>query len=116
MKLLAQCCLKCLSIMLVASSLLFAQGGRPDNPLNQQRVLDACQIVGQSLAAAERSWQARDYYTYTERDEDRRLDALGQLKSENIDSTRMILVNGIRFEQLERTQRAASIGRGTEKK
>jgi hypothetical protein len=35
-----------------------------------------------------------------ERDQDRRLDALGQLKSENIDVTRMILVNGIRFEQL----------------
>lgn len=35
-----------------------------------------------------------------ERDDDRRLDARGQIKSENIDVTRMILVNGIRFEQL----------------
>jgi hypothetical protein len=35
-----------------------------------------------------------------ERNEDRRLDSLGQVKSENVDVTRMILVNGARFEQL----------------
>jgi hypothetical protein len=35
-----------------------------------------------------------------ERDEDRRLDSFGQVKSENIDVTRMITVNGARFEQL----------------
>jgi hypothetical protein len=56
--------------------------------------------VVQSLAATERSWQARDHYTFTERDQDRRLDSLGQLKSENVEVTRMILVNGIHFEQL----------------
>jgi hypothetical protein len=92
--------LKCLSVMLVASSALFAQGGGPDKPLDQPSVLDARQIVAQSIAAAERSWQARGRYTFMERDDDRRLDARGQIKSENIDVTRMILVNGIRFEQL----------------
>jgi hypothetical protein len=56
--------------------------------------------VTQSVAATERSWQAREHYTYTERDQDRRLDSLGTVKSENIDVTRMTLVNGIRFEQL----------------
>jgi len=61
---------------------------------------DARQIVGQSVAATERSWQARNHYVYMERDEDRRLDSLGQVKSENVDVTRMILVNGARFEQL----------------
>jgi hypothetical protein len=35
-----------------------------------------------------------------ERDEDRRLNSLGQVKSENVDISRMILVNGARFEQL----------------
>ena len=40
------------------------------------------------------------HYKYTERDEDRRLDSLGRLKSENADVTKMILVNGARFEQL----------------
>ena len=56
--------------------------------------------MGQSVAATERSWQARNHYVYMERDEDRRLDSLGQVKSENVDVTRMILVNGARFEQL----------------
>ena len=42
----------------------------------------------------------RDHYTYMERDEDRRLDSLGQVKSENVDVTRTIIVNGARFEQL----------------
>jgi hypothetical protein len=86
--------------MVAASAALFAQSSALQNPQNQAIVLDARQIVSQSLAAAERSWQARDHYTYTERDEDRRLDDLGHVKSENIDVTRMILVNGIRFEQL----------------
>ena len=56
--------------------------------------------MGPSVAATERSWQARSHYTYTERDEDRRLNSLGQVKSERVDVTRMILVNGARFEQL----------------
>ena len=56
--------------------------------------------TGSSVLATERSWGARDHYTYTERDEDRRLNSLGQVKSENVDISRMILVNGARFEQL----------------
>jgi len=56
--------------------------------------------VGPSVEATERSWEARDHYTYIERNEDRRLDSLGHVKSANIDVTRMILVNGARFEQL----------------
>jgi hypothetical protein len=86
--------------MLAVSSALFAQSVATDKPQDQSGVLDARQIVKQSIAATERSWQARGHYTFMERDQDRRLDALGQLKSENIDITRMILVNGIRFEQL----------------
>jgi hypothetical protein len=50
--------------------------------------------------ATQRSWQARDHYTYVERDEDRRLTSLGQVKSESVDVTRMMVVNGARFEQL----------------
>jgi hypothetical protein len=56
--------------------------------------------VGPSIAATERSWEARGHYTFMERDEDRRLDSQGQVKSENVDVTRMILVNGACFEQL----------------
>jgi hypothetical protein len=89
-------------VMLAASAALFAQsaGSSPDKLQNHASILDARQIVDLSIAATERSWQARDHYTYVERDEDRRLDSLGQVKSENVDVTRMILVNGARFEQL----------------
>src|SRR5260370_39535943 len=90
-------------IMLVtvaASTALFAQSSGPDNPQNHASVADALQIAGPSVVATQRSWQARDHYTYTERDEDRRLNSLGQVKSENVDVTRMIVVNGARFEQL----------------
>ena len=61
---------------------------------------DARHIIGQSIVATERSLEARDRYTYVERDQDRRLDSQGQLKSERVDVTRMILVNGARFGQL----------------
>jgi hypothetical protein len=100
MKMVAKSCMQCLLVMVVASAALFAQSSGPEKLQNQASVLDARQIVTQSLAATERSWQAREHYTYTERDQDRRLDSLGAVKSENIDVTRMTLVNGIRFEQL----------------
>ena len=89
-------------VMLAASAALFAQSGgsSPDKLQSHASVLDARQIVGLSVVATERSWQARDHYTYTERDEDRRLDSLGNVKSENVDVTRIILVNGAHFEQL----------------
>ena len=86
-------------VMLAASAALFAQSSGPDKPQNAI-VLDAHQIVSLSIAATERSWQARDHYAYIERDEDRRLDSLGQVKSETVDVTRTILVNGTHFEQL----------------
>jgi hypothetical protein len=56
--------------------------------------------VSPSVAATERSWEARDHYTYMERDEDRRLDSRGLVKSEDVDVTSMMRVNGARFEQL----------------
>jgi hypothetical protein len=100
MKILVKSWVECLLVMVVASAALFAQSSVPDKLQNQASILDARQIVSKSLAATERSWQVRDHYTYTERNVDRRLDALGQVKSENVNVTRTILVNGIRFEQL----------------
>jgi hypothetical protein len=89
-----------LLVVLAASSALFAQDSGPDKQQSHASIQDARQIVGQSVAATDRSWQARNHYIYMERDQDRRLDSLGQVKSENVDVTRMILVNGARFEQL----------------
>jgi hypothetical protein len=89
-----------LLIAALGSSALFAQNKGSDKPQNPTSLLDARQIVGQSLVAAERSWQARNEYVYIERDEDRRLDSAGHVQSQNVDVTRMTLVNGIRFEQV----------------
>ena len=89
-----------LLVTVAASTALFAQGSGPDALQNHASVADARHIVGPSVVATERSWQAKDHYTYTERDEDRRLNSLGQVKSENVDVTRMIVVNGAHFEQL----------------
>jgi hypothetical protein len=89
-------------VILAASSAVFAQsaGTSPAQFHNHASGLDARQIVALSVAATERSWQARDQYTYVERDEDRRLGARGQVKSENIDLSRIILVDGTSFKQL----------------
>jgi len=90
-------------LLLVAAgtvSVLFAQNGKSDQPKNHASVPSTREIVSLSIAATERSWQARDHLIFVERDEDRRLDSLGQVKSENVDVSRMILVNGVRFEQL----------------
>ena len=86
--------------VVAASSALFAQNDGPDKPQDHASIPDARHIIGQSVVATERSLEARDRYTFVERDQDRRLDSQGQLKSEKIDVTRMILINGARFEQL----------------
>jgi hypothetical protein len=87
-------------LMIAASTALLAQSSGPETPQNHVSAADARQIVSPSVMATERSWAMRDHYTYTERDEDRRLNSLGQVKSESVDVTRMMLVNGARFEQL----------------
>ncbi len=89
-----------LLVMVAAATALFAQSSGPETPQNPASVADSRQIVGPSVLATERSWEARDHYTYMERDEDRRLNSLGQVKLETVDVTRMIVVNGARFEQL----------------
>ncbi len=87
-------------LMLAASTALLGQSSGPDAPQKQASLADALQIVLPSVLATERSWAMRDHYTYMERDEDRRLNSLGQVKSETVDVTRMMVVNGARFEQL----------------
>lgn len=102
MEILAKMRMEMLLVIVAASTALLAQtsGPEPEKPQSVASVLDARQIVELSIVATERSWQARDHYTYMERDEDRRLDSLGNVKSENVDVTRIILVNGAHFEQL----------------
>lgn len=88
-------------LLLAASSALFGQSN--DFLVKSQSVSnipEVRQIVESPIAATERSWQRRLQYTYVERDEDRRLDPEGRIKSVEVDVSKTILVNGIPFEQL----------------
>lgn len=90
-----------LIIILVASSALFAQS--KDSPVQSQNhfsVTDVRQIVESSIRATERHWKTRLLYTYIERDEDRRLDSNGGVKSEVVEVSRTILINGVPFDRL----------------
>jgi len=89
-----------LGVLLGATSALVAQNSVRRTHATDAGVLDAREIVTRSIAAAERSWQARGHYIYMERDEDRRLNAAGQVESQNVDVARMTVVNGARFEQV----------------
>jgi hypothetical protein len=103
--------MKTLAIILTAAGVLFGQSNAstPNKLQNNVSVLDVGQIVRRSIAATERSWEARDHYRYTERGEDRRLDASGQVTSQDVDVSKIIFVDDAPFEQLvERNGRPPS--------
>jgi hypothetical protein len=81
-------------IIFAASAVLFAQGDIA--PIKSS----ASQIIGSSIEATERQWQTPLHYTYLERDENRRRDSAGHVKSQDVDVSRTILVNGVPFDQL----------------
>ncbi len=98
MKFLAKSRIATAPLVVAASSALCAQNRGPEQLQDHASIPDARHIIGQSVVATERSLEARDRYTFVERDHDRRLDSQGQLKSEKIDVTKMILV-GLRLDQ-----------------
>jgi hypothetical protein len=103
--------MKMLAIILAASAPLFApsNGSSQDKPQNHVSVVDVREIVLRSIAATERSWEARDHYAYTEHDQDRRLESDGRVKSEDVDVSKIIFVDEAPFEQLvERNGRPPS--------
>jgi hypothetical protein len=60
MEFLAKSQIGTLMIVVAAPSAVFAQNSGPDKHQNHASTLEARQIIGQSVAATERSWQARD--------------------------------------------------------
>jgi len=76
-----------LLLMIAASTALMTQTRGPDACQNQACVTEARKVMLPSVLATQRSLQTRDHYTYVQRDEDRRLDSLGQVKSESVDVT-----------------------------
>jgi hypothetical protein len=93
--------MRTLIIMIAASTVSFAQvTGSAAQPQNHSMGPDVRAIVGLSIAATDRSWRARIHYTYLQRDEDRRLDSHGLVKSNDVEISTIIFVNGVPFEQL----------------
>ena len=77
-------------------ALLFAQGDTsPVKSQDRSSASDGRQIMETSIAATQRDWKARLHYTYLERDEDRRRDLAGHVKSEDVEVSKTILVNGV---------------------
>ena len=73
-------------VMLAASSILFAQNDYfTVKSQDYSSTPDVRQIVESSIAATQRHWQARLRSTYVERDESRRLDTFGRVKSEEVE-------------------------------
>src|SRR5579864_5686807 len=88
-------------LMAALIAILFAQGDTsPVKSQDRSSAPDARQIMQASIAATQRDWKARLHYTYIERDESRRRDLAGRVKSEDVEVSRTILVNGVPFEQL----------------
>jgi len=88
----------------------------PVNIQSHASVLDARQIVGQSVAATSAVGRRATIRSTWSVIRIVVLDSLGQVKSENVDVTRMILVNGARFEQLMEHNGQLPSGHGTEEK
>ena len=93
--------MRALIIMMAVSAVGLAQVNAPAaQPQNHSKRPDVRAIVGLSIAATDRSWRARIHYTYLQRDEDRRLDSHGLVKSDDVEVSTIIFVNGVPFEQL----------------
>ena len=79
-------------IVLIASSIaLLAQSGGK---------LDPRDMVRRSIVTGDRSYKAGQQYTYTERDEEKRLGSHGRVKSTEVDVSKVVFINGEPFEQL----------------
>lgn len=61
---------------------------------------DAREIVRQAVAADERNWKIASSYECSERVDDRRLDAQGQLKSQDVESFDVVLLDGSPYRRL----------------
>jgi len=87
-------------ILFAAAAALFGQSGGSfgGKPRDHSILPDARQIIEPSVVVTERNWQARDRYAYMECEESRHLDSQGRVKSQDVDVSRIILVNGAPFE------------------
>ena len=98
-------------VIFVSSAVLFAATDIIQAKAQNRSGAEARQIMKASIAANQCDWEARLHDTYMERAENRHLDAVGHVKSEDVDVSRMILVNGVSFTELvEHNGRSPSAG------
>jgi len=88
------------AILYCSAGLLAQNNSTPANGREHAALVDGRDLLLRSIATAERSWKAREHYTYTQRDEEKRLDSKGQVKSQDVNVSTVIFVNGAPFEQL----------------
>ena len=88
------------SILCCTAGLLAQNNAPPAKGHDNAASIDGRDILRRSITTAERSWKAREHYTYTQRDEEKRLDTKGRVKSQDVDVSKVIFVNGAPFEQL----------------
>jgi hypothetical protein len=60
---------------------------------------DPGEILRRSIQTADRSWKAKQNYTYTERDEERHLDSRGRVTSQDVSVSEAVAVDGSTVEQ-----------------
>jgi hypothetical protein len=95
-------------VLLLAASAILSRGALAAGPQDHAD-LSAGQIAEFSVAATGRSLAAWNQYSYTERYENRRSDSNGQVKSEEVEVTKVAPVGGVRFERIvERNGHALS--------
>jgi hypothetical protein len=92
--------MRTLIIIVAALAVRFADPNGSAAQQNQATGPDARKIVEPSIAATDRSWRSRARYKYMQREEDRRLDSHGLVKSEDVKVSTVIFINGVSFEQL----------------
>ncbi len=76
------------SILCYSAGLLAQNNAPPAKGQPQAAAIDGRDILRRSIATAERSWKAREHYTYTQRDEEKRLHSRGGVKSQDVDDRR----------------------------
>jgi hypothetical protein len=92
--------MRTLIIMIAALAVRFADPNWSAAQQNQATGPDARKIVEPSIAATDRSWRSRARYKYMQREEDRRLDSHGLVKSEDVKVSTVVFINGVSFEEL----------------
>ena len=86
--------------LLAGSAILIGQETPAALNVQSPSAINIPQLMESSLAATERHWRERIHYSYVTRVENRRRDMEGHLKSQDVDISTTIPIDGVPFERL----------------